>query len=116
MTFKKGEKTSLQHGHRIDSNYSSTYNSWRALKGRCNNPKNCRYIYYGLLGITYDPRWHFFKNFLEDMGVKPNGTELHRHDKKGNYTKDNCLWLDKETHKKIHDKERDYSTQFKKKL
>jgi hypothetical protein len=70
-----------------------TYNSWANMKQRCNNPHNHKYKDYGGKGITYDPRWELFINFLEDMGERPKGTTLDRYpNKTGDYCKDNCRW------------------------
>lgn len=109
---KKDERVTI-HGHRTDNGFSSTYNSWRAMKGRCNNPRNVRYKYYGALGIGYDILWDNFNAFLVDMGVKPEGTELHRRDKKKDYCEENCEWLGKREHTILHNTERDYNEDFK---
>jgi len=73
------------------------YSSWLAMKNRCNNPKHESYERYGGRGISYDPSWSDFKNFLKDMGEKPNPKmELERKDNDKNYCKENCCWA---THK-----------------
>lgn len=69
-----------------------TYRSWEAMKRRCNSPTDKNWENYGGRGITYDSRWGIFKLFLEDMGVRPEGTTLDRKDSNGNYCKDNCRW------------------------
>lgn len=112
MGFKKNNKMTLTHGHRKDSKWSGAYNSWRGMKGRCDNVRNCRWKYYGALGISYDPEWADFHHFLLDMGYRPKNAELHRKDKKKDYSKDNCEWLDKYVHHKLHQKERDYLKDF----
>lgn len=69
-----------------------TYHVWRGLRSRCDNPNSPAYSYYGGRGITYDPRWDKFENFLADMGEKPEGRSLDRIDPDGNYCKENCRW------------------------
>lgn len=73
---------------------TSTYKIWTSMKQRCNNSKSQHYKSYGGRGITYDPKWEQFKNFLEDMGWRPDGLSLDRKNNDGNYTKGNCRWVD----------------------
>lgn len=80
------------HGHRAKGR-TPTYNSWRAMKDRCNNPKHPWYSNYGGRGISYDPRWERFKAFFEEMLERPEGYDLDRIDPDKNYTMDNCRWL-----------------------
>jgi len=69
-----------------------TYRSWEMMKQRCNNPANASYEHYGQRGITYDPRWESYQNFLADMGEKPEGLTLDRIDVNKGYCKVNCRW------------------------
>ena len=62
------------------------------MKTRCNNPKHKGYENYGGRGITYDPAWEKFSNFLADMGSKPDGLTIERVDNELDYTKSNCRW------------------------
>jgi hypothetical protein len=72
---------------------SPTHTSWSAMLGRCNNPNDPSYHRYGGVGIKVCDRWHVFKNFFEDMGVRPAGKTLDRFpNKRGNYEPGNCRW------------------------
>lgn len=89
------------HGHAAGETPSSTYNAWRGLKGRCNNPKNSDYSDYGGRGITVCAQWNdsdSFEKFLEDMGERPDWATggLDRIDVDGNYEPGNCRWATKE--------------------
>jgi hypothetical protein len=71
---------------------SPTYNSWCCMRGRCNNPHHSSYKYYGGRGITYDPKWENYFEFLKDMGERPPGKTLGRLDSNKGYYKENCQW------------------------
>lgn len=77
--------------------HKAAYRSWHLMKQRCNNKQD---VYYGSIGITYDPRWEYFQEFYLDMGDPPldlwgRRKSLDRFpDNKGNYTKSNCRWAD----------------------
>lgn len=73
--------------------YAQMKNLWIGMKGRCNNPRNPSYKYYGGRGICVYKRWaDSFFNFLIDMGPKPVGKSLDRINNNGNYTYKNCRW------------------------
>ncbi|MBV8357599.1 MAG: hypothetical protein JO189_06630 [Deltaproteobacteria bacterium] len=58
---------------------------------------------YGGQGIGYDPRWEDYRQFMADMAYSyfPHA-ELHRKDGNGNYDRDNCVWLSKSEHRRLH--------------
>lgn len=89
------------HGHsgssRNGRKESPTYSTWRAMLRRCNPENKWTYRWYGSRGVTVCKRWHFFHNFLSDMGEKPQGMSLDRINVDGNYEPSNCRWADWKT-------------------
>ena len=83
---------SSKHGHKTRTGTTPTYQSWSNMIRRCTNPDHPRWADWGGRGITVDPRWLSFENFLADMGEKPAGLTLERKDNDGPYCATNCCW------------------------
>jgi len=74
---------------------SLIYHIWRAMLNRCSNSNISTYRHYGGRGIKVCKRWLDIKNFIKDMGEKPENMSLGRIDNNKGYFPSNCRW---ETH------------------
>jgi len=88
------------HGHSKRGKMTGTYISWKSMIQRCLDPNKDNFSYYGGRGITVDPRWRSFENFLQDMGERPPDTMLGRIDNDGNYKPGNVVWEPSSEHSK----------------
>lgn len=63
------------------------------MRDRCSNPRDKSYKNYGGRGITIDPTWESYEQFLADMGRRPTIKHtLERKNNNGGYSKSNCIW------------------------
>lgn len=76
------------------------YGIWWAMRQRCNNKNSKSYHNYGGRGITVCSEWNAsFDNFYYwsyDNGYE-DGLQIDRINNDGNYSPDNCRWVDRET-------------------
>ena len=79
------------HGHARKDKHTATYKSWKAMNNRCKNSGHFKY--YKAKNIIVCDEWKTsFVNFLNDMGVRPEGKTLDRIDNFKGYNKTNCRW------------------------
>ena len=75
--------------------YRGEYNSYWHMLGRCYDEREEGYENYGGRGITVCDSWREdFRNFIEDMGERPEGTTINRIRGAKLYSKDTCEWAD----------------------
>lgn len=68
------------------------------MKSRCYKSSHPSYKNYGGRGIEVCDRWlgkDGVKNFMSDMGDRPQGSSIDRADPDGNYEPSNCRWASK---------------------
>lgn len=93
----------IKHGAYVDGKNSPEYQSYVAMIHRCYNPDRTHYDRYGGAGILVEqkewlePSPYGFLNFLNDMGLRPDGSSLDRVDGLKGYSKNNCRWASKRT-------------------
>lgn len=82
----------LREWHRMSG--TPTYEAWRAMKARCENPRHPSWVNYGGRGIVVDPRWSgSFEAFLEDVGPRPSPRHsLDRENNDKGYVPGNVRW------------------------
>ena len=86
-------KRLTKHGQARRGRVTPTYRAWLQMRQSCTCEAHARYWEHSSLGITVDPRWDAFTQFLSDMGEKPAGKMLERIDPALPYEPGNCAWV-----------------------
>jgi hypothetical protein len=81
----------VTHGETANGIQSPEYRTYNDAKNRCRNPNNVRYSDWGGRGIEF--RFNSFKEFLSEIGRKPNAAyTLERINVNGHYEIGNVKW------------------------
>ena len=94
LAIDRTKEASHQHG----LTGTVEHNIWRGMLSRCYNPRVKCFKRYGGRGILVELRWHDFRNFIADMGLRPDSAYiLERKDNSLPYGAENCIWADRKT-------------------
>lgn len=86
-----------KRGGKVPQYHIGTRRTQGAMIARCSDPTHVAYKRYGGRGISFDPRWAEYSEFVKDMGERPDGYELDRIDNSRGYYKENCRWVTRST-------------------
>jgi hypothetical protein len=106
--------------HLVTHNLSKheLYGTYTQMMRRCTDPNSSSYGDYGGRGITVCGRWSEpdgigLRNFIEDMGNRPQGFSLERKDNDGPYSPDNCAWADRSSQNRNRRKLKNCTSDYK---
>lgn len=71
---------------------TDTYALWKRIRGKCYNPFDANYKWFGGQGIKICDEWIDFQVFYEEMGDKPENMSLELVDRNIHFSKSNCRW------------------------
>lgn len=97
LSISKRKTTHGQSNYQNNKEQRQTkeYATWCAMKRRCFDEKDKRYMDYGGRGITVCEEWkNDFSKFFQDMGLAPDKKyQVDRINNELGYSKDNCKWV-----------------------
>lgn len=93
ITSQRSRVLNKTHGATVAGRNTPEWNAWCQMRSRCRNSKHRQFKHYGGRGITVDPAWDSFEQFMFDMGKRPgDGYSLDRIDNALGYCQSNCRW------------------------